>query len=156
MKFRQTFYQHILHEQLSISFQLTLLKLAVMGRLFVEPDKMFQRMASFKYNELFLYENVLCSVTVKSFQSFINYVRCLEGISHKGRIFRNKTLYISNIYFCKLRDGSLITSGDGVEDILMYFMESLSPAQIYIRILAPTPVLQKKLHTPFIFHPTSL
>ena len=56
------------------------------------------------------------------------------------------------------RDGSLITCGEGVEDILIYLMEFSSPSQIYVYILFPTPGLQKKLHSPslemlFIFHP---
>ena len=61
-----------------------------------------------------------------------------------------------------VRDGSLITCGEGVEDILTYLMEfSSPPSQIYVDILIPTPGLQKKLHNPslemlFTFHPPAL
>ena len=63
--------------------------------------------------------------------------------------------------FPSFRDGSLITCGEGVEDILIYLMEFSSPSQIYVNILIPTPGSQNKLHSPsremlFIFQPLPL
>ena len=57
-----------------------------------------------------------------------------------------------------IRDGSLITCGEGVEDILIYLMEFSSLSQIYVNILIPTTGFQKKLLSIsikmlFIFHP---
>ena len=47
-----------------------------------------------------------------------------------------------------LRDGSLITCGEGVEGILIYLMEISSPSQIDVNVLIPTPGFQKKPHSP--------
>ena len=58
-----------------------------------------------------------------------------------------------------LRNESLITCREGVEDILIYIIKILSPFQICVKSLIPTIGLQKKLHTPsksFIFHYPSL
>ena len=60
MKFPLTLYLHILHEQLSPFHSLIdLLKLALVARLFIESDTVFQRMAPLKDNESFPYDNVL-------------------------------------------------------------------------------------------------
>ena len=58
------------------------------------------------------------------------------------------------------RDGSLISFGEGVEDIHIYLMEFGPPSQINIKSLVSTPALQMKQHTHLklllIFHPLSL
>ena len=68
---------------------------------------------------------------IKEFMTLSNF-RMWSEIFHKSYI----------------RDGSLITFGDGMQDNLIYLMEFSTPSQIYVEILAPTLGLQKKLYAP--------
>ena len=96
------------------------------------------------------------------YDEFITILVCCESFLHNDYNYERESLfdYLAKSYI--LRDGSLITCGEGVEDILIYLMEfSSPPSQIYVNILIPTPESQNKLLSPspemlFIFQPPSL
>ena len=100
--FPRTFYLHILHEQLSPFHSLIdLLKLALAVRLFIESDKVFQRMAPLNDNESFPYVIVFVLGNCRRF-----LVLRFQATSFARKICRIKDgfselwhLYISSINF---------------------------------------------------------
>ena len=59
--------------------------------------------------------------------NFITILVCCESFLHNDYNYERESLfdYLAKSYI--LRDGSLITCGEGVEDILIYLMEFSSP-----------------------------
>ena len=97
MKFPRTLYLHILHEQLSPFHSLIdLLKLALVARLFIESDKVFQRMAPLKDNESF----DVCECVSFIFKVKPGHVLVIRYEGPKGRyeIVENSDLFTYRVH----------------------------------------------------------
>ena len=59
---------------------------------------------------------------------------------------------LNEIDFAKIRDGSLIIAGEGVEEINKYLIKISSSLSDFLKILVPPPALQKLSSNPLQVH----